>query len=126
MFNSLKEPRFFQNQEKKSKLFIELLFLRKQEKCSNDTIFTLLLNIHNTMTIFMVGKNLSISNDSRISANALIYTEISFKTELRQWGFQNIPPFVCYHDISGTKKSYHNFVKLAFKIPLFSWKLKHI
>ncbi len=35
IFNSLKQP-FFPNQEKKSKPFKRLLFLRKQEKNLND------------------------------------------------------------------------------------------
>ncbi len=36
IFNSLKQPLFFRNQEKKSKPFKRPLFLRKQEKRLND------------------------------------------------------------------------------------------
>ncbi len=48
------------------------------ESKKNDRLFTLLINIHNAKTICAV-QNLSISNDFKILASALICTEIGLK-----------------------------------------------
>ncbi len=107
-FNFLKEPLFL-NQEKISKPFKILLFLRKQEKCSNSRLFTIFMNIHKFIKqwkFVWCKKNLSFSNGSSISVNALIYTEIGLTWSWEIWGFEYIPLFVCFHEIS-TKKYPH-------------------
>ncbi len=78
IFNSLKEP--FLNQENNSKPFKKHIFLRKQEQCSYDRLFFLFLNIHKLIIQRQFdAKQLAISNNSSISANASVYTELSLK-----------------------------------------------
>ncbi len=64
-------------------------------------------------------KNLPISNYANFSANAQIYTKIGLKQSSDIEGFHNIPCFVYFHEITGKKHSYHDFVKLVLKYPYF-------
>ncbi len=109
IFNSLKNP-FFRN-EKKIKTFQRTsIFLRKDEKCSNARLFTILTNIHNTKTICEVQKSCQFQMTLK-SQQMVIYIGISLKESS---DIQDIFTFVCFHEISDKKCP-----QLVLKYPYF-------